>query len=54
MVHVGDHWEFDYLVPKGLGIKALHIDRSWTRTGNDVIRNLAEVGERLGIRGGRG
>jgi HAD superfamily hydrolase (TIGR01549 family) len=47
MVHVGDHWEFDYLVPKELGIKALHIDRSWTRTGNDVIRNLAEVRERL-------
>jgi len=51
MVHVGDHWEFDYLVPKGLGIKALHIDRSWSRRGDDVIRSLEEVGQRLGIRG---
>jgi len=51
MVHVGDHWEFDYLVPKGLGIEALHIDRSWTRKGDDVIRDLAEVGERLELRG---
>jgi len=51
MVHVGDHWEFDYLAPKGLGIKALHIDRSWSRRGDDVIRSLEEVGQRLGIRG---
>ena len=51
MVHVGDHWEFDYLVPKGLGIKALHIDRSWTRRGDDVIRDLAEVRERLELLG---
>ena len=47
MVHVGDHWEFDYLVPKGLGIQALHIDRSGNRRGEDVIRNLEEVGQRL-------
>ncbi len=51
MVHVGDHWEFDYLVPKGLGIKALHIDRSGNYNGDDVIRNLEEVGQRLGLRG---
>jgi HAD superfamily hydrolase (TIGR01549 family) len=47
MVHVGDHWEFDYLVPKGLGIQSLHIDRSGNRRGDDVIRNLEEVGQRL-------
>jgi len=51
MVHVGDHWEFDYLAPNGLGIRALHIDRSWSRGGDDVIRSLEEVGQRLGIRG---
>jgi len=50
ILHVGDHWEFDYLVPKGRGIKALHIDRSWSRSGDDVIRNLEEVGQRLGLR----
>ena len=51
MVHVGDHWEFDYLVPKALGIKVLHVDRSWSRSGDDVIRTLEEVGQRLGLRG---
>jgi putative hydrolase of the HAD superfamily len=51
IVHVGDHWEFDYLVPKGMGIKAFHIDRSWTRSGDDVIRSLEEVEEKLGLRG---
>ena len=51
MVHVGDHREFDYLVPKGLGIKALHIDRSGSYSGDDVIKNLEEVGQRLGLWG---
>jgi len=51
MVHVGDHWEFDYVVPKGLGIRAFHVDRSWSRGGNDVIRSLEEVRLRLGVRG---
>jgi FMN phosphatase YigB (HAD superfamily) len=26
-MHVGDHYEFDYLVPKGLGIEAFYLDR---------------------------
>jgi FMN phosphatase YigB (HAD superfamily) len=26
-IHVGDHYEFDYLVPKGLGIEAYYLDR---------------------------
>ncbi|MCK5552449.1 MAG: HAD family hydrolase, partial [Deltaproteobacteria bacterium] len=51
MVHVGDHWEFDYIAPKGRGIKALHIDRSWSRRGDDVIRSVEEVGQKLGLRG---
>ena len=51
ILHVGDHWEFDYIAPKGRGIKALHIDRSWSRSGDDVIRSLEEVGQKLGLRG---
>jgi putative hydrolase of the HAD superfamily len=27
-VHVGDHYEFDYLVPKELGLKAFYLDRN--------------------------
>jgi FMN phosphatase YigB (HAD superfamily) len=26
-IHVGDHYEFDYLVPKGLGLEAYYLDR---------------------------
>jgi putative hydrolase of the HAD superfamily len=51
MVHVGDHWEFDYLAPKGLGIRAFHIDRSLSRRGYDVIGSLEEVEERLEMGG---
>lgn len=51
MVHVRDHWEFDYLAPHGLGIRALHIDRAWSRTGDWVIRDLEEVHKKLGLRG---
>ena len=28
IVHVGDHYEFDYLVPRSLGIHAFYLDRS--------------------------
>jgi len=51
MVHVGDHWEFDYVVPRGLGIRTFHVDRSWNRRGYDVIRSLEEVEQRLEMGG---
>ncbi len=47
MVHVGDHWQFDYLTPKEIGIRAFHVDRSWIHSGDDIIRNLEEVRQRL-------
>ena len=51
MVHVGDHWEFDYVVPRSLGIRAFYVDRSWNRRGYDVIRSLEEVEQRLEMGG---
>ena len=50
MVHVGDHWQFDYLAPKEVGIRTFHVDRSWVRNGEDIIRNLEEVGRKLRLR----
>jgi len=47
MIHVGDNWQFDYLTPKEIGIRAFYVDRSWVRSGDDIIRNLEEVRQRL-------
>jgi putative hydrolase of the HAD superfamily len=30
-IHVGDHYEFDYLVPKSLGMEAYYLDRDGNR-----------------------
>jgi HAD superfamily hydrolase (TIGR01549 family) len=40
LIHVGDHWEFDYQVPRGIGITALHLNRQGGRSGPDVIQDL--------------
>ncbi len=47
MVHVGDHYEFDYLVPRSLGIHAFYLDRSGERNGELVLRDLRDLEERL-------
>jgi len=42
-IHVGDHYEFDYLVPKGLGIEAYYLDRDDKRPKDDfTVRDLRE------------
>jgi len=40
LIHVGDHWEFDYQTPRGMGIAAFHLSRGGDRSGPDVIRDL--------------
>ena len=48
IVHVGDHYEFDYLVPRTLGIQAFYLD--WTakkERGDFVLRDLKELEKRL-------
>jgi len=47
MVHVGDHYEFDYLVPRALGISSFYLDRSAPKGGDSVIRDLEELEQRL-------
>ncbi len=47
VIHVGDHYEFDYLVPKALGIQAYYLDRSGQRTGEEVLSDLTSLPEKL-------
>jgi putative hydrolase of the HAD superfamily len=47
IVHIGDHYEFDYLVPQRLGILAFYLDRSGEKRGEFVLRNLGELEEKI-------
>ncbi len=47
IVHIGDHYEFDYLVPRKLGIHAFYLDRSGEKRGEFVLRNLGELEEKI-------
>jgi len=41
--HTGDHYEFDYLVPKSVGIKAFYLDRDGTKPKDSfTVKNLKE------------
>lgn len=47
LVHVGDHYEFDYLVPRSLGIHAFYLDRSGEQKGDFIISDLRDLKKRL-------
>jgi putative hydrolase of the HAD superfamily len=47
IVHVGDHYEFDYLVPRSLGIQAFHLDRSGRGGGDFTLSDLRDLERRL-------
>ena len=42
-IHIGDHYEFDYLVPKSVGINAYYLDRNGTKPKDRfTVKNLKE------------
>ena len=43
MLHIGDHWEFDYLAAQKAGMNAIYLDRSNAKKGNFVVNNLSEI-----------
>jgi putative hydrolase of the HAD superfamily len=47
IVHVGDHYEFDYLVPRSLGVHAFYLDRLGEQRGASIISDLRDLEERL-------
>jgi putative hydrolase of the HAD superfamily len=47
MIHVGDDWNFDFDVPRRLGILAFHLDRPGKHEGEFVIQSLEELTRKL-------
>ena len=47
MVHVGDHYQFDFLVPRELGIQAFYVDRSGQKNGDFILKDLRELVTKL-------
>jgi FMN phosphatase YigB (HAD superfamily) len=47
IVHVGDHYDFDYRVPRDLGILAFYLDRTGEQTGDFVLSDLRQLEERI-------
>ena len=43
ILHIGDHWEFDYLAARKAGMNALYLDRSNIKKGKYIISNLREA-----------
>ena len=43
VLHIGDHWKFDYLAAHKAGMNALYLDRSNTKKGKFIINNLTEI-----------
>lgn len=47
IAHVGDHHEFDYLVPRRLGIHAFYLDRSGKQKGEFILEDLRKLEKKL-------
>jgi putative hydrolase of the HAD superfamily len=47
IVHVGDHYDFDYLIPQQLGITSFYLDRKGKKRGPYIVNNLNEFAEKL-------
>ncbi|MDM7934022.1 MAG: HAD family hydrolase [Methanothrix sp.] len=45
VLHIGDHYSYDYEAPMEAGLDALFLDRKGTRTGREVVGDLREAVE---------
>jgi putative hydrolase of the HAD superfamily len=47
VVHIGDNWKADYLIPREIGMRAFYLDRNGKREGSDIVSSLAEFQKRI-------
>ena len=47
IIHVGDHYDFDFLVPQQLGITSFYLDRKGEKEGPQIVRDLTEFVAKL-------
>ncbi len=43
VIHIGDHHTYDYETPIEVKLKALFLDRSGSRAGQEVVKGLTEA-----------
>jgi putative hydrolase of the HAD superfamily len=47
IIHVGDHYDFDYLIPKEVGITSFYLDRKGEKKGSHIVHDLNEFAVKL-------
>ena len=47
IIHVGDHFDFDFLVPQQEGITSFYLDRKGEKEGSQIVRDLNEFTNKL-------
>lgn len=47
LIHVGDDYDFDYKIPRKMGVQAYFLDRTGKKKGEFVIHSLKELEEKL-------
>ena len=47
MVHIGDHEEFDYSIPRKLGIISFYLNREKTSEGKFIVHDIKELEEKM-------
>lgn len=51
VVHIGDHWTFDFINPRKIGMNAYYLDRSINRKAKEKLKKdvIADLGELIEI-----
>lgn len=47
LIHVGDHFKFDFLAPQQAGVRAFYLDRSLKSQGSFILHDLRELEGKL-------
>jgi FMN phosphatase YigB (HAD superfamily) len=47
IAHIGNHWQFDFIVPRKLGINAYYLDRENNKQGEFIVHDLLEFRDKL-------